>query len=66
MAKRKTSPYVIGKLYTLIDVDESVKEIRGRLEEIDPEGYYIFIITTRKCDTEEFWTKVPEQNVKIK
>lgn len=53
--------YSIGKIYILRDVDET--DIKAKFIEIDRDGYYVFKITTRSSELEEFWTKVPEENV---
>lgn len=57
----RKNKYVIGKIYVLKDVDET--DINGKLVDIDREGYYVFKVTTRSSELEEFSTKVPEENV---
>ena len=61
-----SSQYQIGKIYVLRDVDDSGKDINGKFVELDREGYYVFKITTRTSELEEFCTKRPEENVFIK
>ena len=59
------APYEVGKIYTIEDPTEEGLSYRGRLEMVDHEGYYIFRVTTKDCDIEEFSTRVPEEDVLV-
>lgn len=55
----------IGKLFTLVKMEvddegnDTGKDLRGRLMDIDHEGYYVFKVTTPRSQLEEFKTRVP-------
>lgn len=57
---------LVGKLFTLKDmeVDDEGKpveqgDLRARLVDINHEGYYVFKVTTKNSNIEEFSTRVP-------
>lgn len=50
---------LFGKLFTLKGIGENGVDLKGKLVDIDKEGYYIFRITTHNTDYEEYMTRNP-------
>ncbi len=59
---------LIGKIYDIFiteGIDPNVGELlRGKLFDIDMEGYYCFKITTRNSEIDEYQTKRPLEDVR--
>lgn len=54
---------LFGKLFTLKGIGENGVDLKGKLTDIDKEGYYTFQITTHKTDYESFATRDPNNGV---
>lgn len=54
---------IMGRIYVLRDVDDTGNDIQGKVVDFNREGYYVFKVTTRTSDLDEFSTKRPEENV---
>jgi hypothetical protein len=48
-----------GKIFTLKGIGEDGKDLKGKLFNIDKEGYYVFKITTHNTIYEEYMTRDP-------
>lgn len=56
---------LIGKIYTLKNMNQDAEgnpipgDLRAKLIEINNENYYVFKVTTRNSELDEFATRVP-------
>ena len=50
---------MIGEIFTLKGIGENSSNLRGKLIDIDKEGYYRFHITSHNSEYEEYLTRAP-------
>jgi hypothetical protein len=55
----KKDTKLLGKAYTLKGIDERGIDLKGKLIDITLDGSYVFKITTKDTQWEEFSTKIP-------